>query len=149
MNWQVTRKSWGTLIVVGLVMTMLLSAAGVATAAYQPVDTQSNTIELRPTEAAGDATAKFTYDVETRDDGALALISSMTDYKGLDEDFEVSLVDDEGNSVSLGVHRMDESNGATPLEGGKKNPIENFQNYDSVEISRVSDQEVLFTGDLP
>ena len=151
MNLRAIRKSNRTLIVVGMVLTMVLSAAGVATAAYQPVATESNTLDLQPTEAGEGATAKFTYDVETKADGTMALTNWEIDIKNIptNEEVDVFLVpDDEGDAVNLGTFKEDGS-----FEEEESLPVENFQNYDVVDVSRWSDQDddwvVMLKADLP
>lgn len=162
MNWQAIRKGNRTLVVVGMVVAMVLSAASVATAEGQsskrsggskdgqPVATE-NIIDLQPTEAAGGATAQFTYSVETREDGTQALTGWECTIMNLetDDNDDLFLVDDEGDAVHLGT--MPPAGGA--LEGGAEMPVENFQNFEGVDVSRWSDENndwvVMFEAELP
>ena len=149
MNWQTIRKANRTLVVIGMVLTMVLSVASVATAAISKTAT-SNTLTLNPSGVEPDATGQFNYDIEVRADGSTALTNwGIEGSVATDEDVNVWLVTGDGNGNAVGMVKL----GTLKADGtdveGQPMPVENFQDAVGIVVTRTSDQEPLLDADFP
>ncbi len=151
MNRQAIRSSYRAIIVVGLTITIALSA-NVAMAAHQMIEKQSGSLELQPTEAAGDATGQIGYRMTTGEDGD-PILHIMPQFNKLEnpENIMVLLVDEDNG-------RVDNLGRGADLAASAWRPGEDLRDLDSIYIVRPwgSDNEeqgpaplILFKAELP
>ncbi len=149
MNYQTIRKANRTLVVIGMVLSMVLSAASVATAATKEA-VAGNTLTLNPSGPEPDATGQFDYDIEVRADGTTALTNwGIEASVATDEDVNVWLVTGDGNGNAVGMVNLGTFKADGTYVEGQPMPVENFQDAVGIVVTRASDQEPLLDADFP
>ena len=141
----IVRKSYRTVFLIGLIIALALSA-NVALAAHQLTEEGSGGLEFQPGEGAGNATASA--EIKLSQEQGRTKVTVKPQIEGLDnaDDHEMWLLDEEGNRRES-IGRLNEI-----PEEGISTSVDNFEDFDSVSISRQSpdgDEQVAFTAGLP
>ncbi len=144
MNRKAIRKSYRAIIVIGLAVTMALSA-NVAMAANRLIEEGSGVIELQPTPEAGDSTAQVEYRVVTLEDGSVIFTVALW-VNGVEnpQDIEVFLVDRNEPRV-VGI--LIEDSEVASVQ------IDNLEDLDEIVLAKPDEyggpSVAFFTAELP
>ncbi len=143
MNRQAIRKSYRAITVIGLAITMLLSA-NVAMAAQIMIEKKNGSLELQPTVAAGNATGKINYMLIGEVSGVqVAMVPQIENLENT-ENVSIFLMDEEGE-CAVNIGKLD--------DGQFRLLACELKTYRTLVISRPDEDNdvglVLFTTELP